>query len=665
MEVGYLRTSNAGVVASIAGDSHELSQGSSVAWGEVIHNNSPTVLEIQLPALEPNQAANLLVLQPGAMVRLEQLGQGSNDAVNRTRVVALSDGVELFEISDEINTAVLVQEDDAAALGLVGTGLLAGSGAVASLFGAVAAGALLLTSDSDANAQTSSGVDPTENGGLAGGVQGVSSSVEQTPVAPVAPVADALASGLVSLGDAFNDNASQDPTGAAKIVAAVVGSSDSVGSADDGVVGLVASTSMGLTEGAQDSPLESLAQHVSATLGSDNQQTSGIAQAIGTAGTTLANDESVLSPITSDLIAPLVGDAGGQESGAASALLDTGDAVQVLTEDESPFAPLAPVTDGVATATVALADVSNEVGDTLYANGEQDPSGLVFLAGDLLGGDATSTQSSTPDEGGGQTESDPLNSLIDGIVGQGQNAPEPNEGEQDQSSPSGLAGAFESVSESLNETPLAPASTVTDPLSSGMVTVGDAAAEQADEDPSGLTIALSELTGNSHSQSLASEETGAVRVVSSISEGLSLAADGTALEPVVSPLADAIGSTDSSSPGLAESLGSLGNSLQSDQSPLAPVTTELLAPVVGDAGGEDSGMSHVLIDAGDALESLTTEESALAPAAPATDAIAMATDAAAVVLDEIGDAIYANGEQEPSGLATFVGEVLGGDSTGT
>lgn len=661
MIIGKVNTPNAGAEVEGADGIKEISQGSTLMWGDVVRNNSATPLEIRLDALEANQSSNLLVIQPGGVARLEQLGGDVADVPNRTKVVALTEGVELFEISDDINTAVLEQEDDGgAAMGLVGAGMLGGSGLAAALLGAGAVGAYLFSDDdNDGTTATAQGLSDTRDGGLAGGLQATNTALEETPLAPVTTVTGELPAGLVMVGDALGDAGAQDPTGVANLLAETVGNSDSQGSADDGLVGLAASTSNGLSEGAAGTPLEPVIVPLASTVGSDSGTTSGVALGLGAVGTTLANDESPLAPLTAEVLAPVVGDGGGANSGLSNTVFVAGDGIEALTSEDSALAPLAPVTGGVVTGTDALATGLDEGGDAIYAAGEQDPSGLALLAGDLLGGDATGTE--PPSAQGGQPNSDESNPLAP-ITG-GSSDSSGSGDASDNSEPAGLAGGVQSLSGGIEETPLAPLGAVTDAVGSGLLTLGDGIGGVSENDPSGLSVLLSEVVGNSSTAGPGGD--GVVGLLHAVATGLDEGTAGTPLEALINPIASLLGEDGGLVTGVADGVAAVGTTLGEDESFLSPVTSDILSPIVGDNDAQQSGLANTLDQIADGLDLLTAEGSALAPLAPLTDGVGTVLETVAGGVDQGGDAIYEAGAQDPSGLVLLVGDLLGGDATGT
>ena len=668
MNVGTVTTPNAGALAvSADGVEREITFESQVAWGDVIENRSATPLEIKLPALEAGQGANLLVIQPGASARLERLGDDAVGTPNRTNVVAQTEGVELFDISDDINTAVLEQEDDgAAAMGLVGAGVLGGSGLAAAALGAAGVG-LLALSDSDNDGEGSDGSLQTasdRSGGVAGGVQGVANSLEETPLEPVASPVREISAGVVAIGDALDDASAQDPTGVANLLSETVGNSDSPSSQDNGVVGVVNSLASGLEQGSEGSPLEELVAPLTTTLGSDDGQTSGVAQGLGAVGTTLANDDSALAPLTSEILAPIVGDAGGEDSGLSNTVFDAGDGIEALTAEDSALAPLATLTDALVTGTDALASGLDEVGDAIFEVGEQDPSGVAMLVGDLLGGDATGTEPPMSDDQSEATNEGitdtPLDVILDPIAGAAGVGTE-NDANGDTSGANeagGVAGGLDAVNDGLEQTALAPLVGVTAPVADLVFTLGDGIDSVSDSDPSGLTDILSATLGDS--ETTGPKGDGVVGLLNAVGTGLDEGATGSPLEQIIDPVSELVGSQEGEPSGLASGVGAIGTTLALDESPLSLITSDLLAPIVGEAEGVESGLPTTLDEIANGLTELTSD-SALEPLAPVTEGVSEVVTTVAEGCRGIGRQVREfAGEQDGSGVSDLVADLLGG-----
>lgn len=361
-------------------------------WGDEISNTSATPMEIRIPARGAGQGDTLLVLQPGAAARLEEIGSDVAGAASRTKVVAMTEGVELYDIDDDISSAILEQGTGEMS-GLVGAGLLAGGlgGGAAAGLGAVAAGAFLLDDD-DSNGGTVN----SDNGagGLAGGVEAVGDGLEETPLAPVAGVTDAVSDGLGLVGGAIGGISDQDPTGLTDVLAGVVGDpSSGDGSDAGGLVGAVNAISTGLDSGTESTPLAPLIDPLTETLGSDSGAVDGVAQGLADVGNTLAGDDSPLAPITSDILAPIVGtsDDTSDTNGVPGTLNEVSEGLTDLTADDSALAPLNPVTSAVGDGVNTLADGVETLGDALTDASAQDPTGLIGTIGEVLGGDTASS----------------------------------------------------------------------------------------------------------------------------------------------------------------------------------------------------------------------------------------------------------------------------------
>ena len=415
MQVGKLNSPNAGAQIIRDGQLINVDQGGTFAWGDVIKNNSATPMEVALPPLANGQGNGLLVIQPGASARLEALTSDVAGGANRTKVVALGEGVELFEVANDINPAVLEKQDgeDDAVAGLFGAGLLAGGGgALAALGGAVGIGFLLDDDDQGGN-----NVSP-ENGagaanGLAGGVENLGDGVNETPLAPLTGITDPVADVLAMVGGALAG--AGEPTGLGDVLGAVIGDPNSAagGSADGGLVGLVNAVSTGLDEAFASPPLDVLSPLInplSQTLGSDGGLTDGVAQGLANVGSTLTNDSSFLEPLTSGLLGPVVGNSGGQDGGLPQTLDQVSEGLTDLTNPRSALVPLDAVTEPVGGIVETLADGVNELGNALAVPAAQDPSGLLGLVADLLGGEVQPVSSGAGFE-------NPLSALT-GLLGQ-------------------------------------------------------------------------------------------------------------------------------------------------------------------------------------------------------------------------------------------------------
>lgn len=365
-------------------------------WGDEISNTSATPMEIRIPARGAGQGDTLLVLQPGAAARLEEIGSDVAGAASRTKVVALTEGVELYDIDDDISSAILEQGTGEMS-GLVGAGLLAGGlgGGAAAGLGAVAAGAFILGNDDDNGGAGDGG---SGAGGLAGGVESVGDGLEETPLAPVAGATDAVSDGLGTVGGAIGGISDQDPTGLTDVLAGVVGDPGSGDGSDaGGVVGAVNAISTGLDSGTENTPLAPVVDPLTETLGSDSGAVDGVAEGLADVGNTLAGDDSPLAPITSDILAPIVGtsDDTSDTNGLPGTLSEVSEGLTDLTAEDAALAPLDPVTSAVGDGVDTLAGGVETLGNAVTDASAQDPTGLIGTVGEVLGGDTASSSDSS------------------------------------------------------------------------------------------------------------------------------------------------------------------------------------------------------------------------------------------------------------------------------
>ena len=215
---------------------------------------------------------------------------------------------------------------------------------------------------------------------------------------------------------------------------------------------------------------------------------------------------------------------------------------------------------------------------------------------------------------------------------------------------------------------MAPLTAATGALADGLTTVSDGIASFSEQDPSGLSTVLAETVGQPQ-EGYTNDQEGLVGVVSNLSQGLAEGAEETPLDPVVDPLAQTLGySEEDGTDGVASGLSSVGDTLAADESQLSPLTSEILAPIVGtdEESGGSTGLSGTLDETGEGLTDLTNEDSALAPLDPATSAVSdMVVSALSSGISDGGDAIIDNSEMAGPGeeLITTVGTLLGGEST--
>ncbi|HEX4856404.1 MAG TPA: hypothetical protein VFV28_06290, partial [Limnobacter sp.] len=361
--VAQVQTPNA--TPTITRNGQVIADAQTFEWGDQISNTSATPMEIRIPARGAGQGDTLLVLQPGAAARLEEIGSDVVGANSRTKVVALTEGVELYDIDDDVSSAILEQGGGEMS-GLVGAGLLAGGiGGGAVGLGAVAAGAFLL-GDDDNGGSGSGAAEGAGPGGLAGGVESVGDGLQETPLAPVAGATDAVSEGLATVGGAIGGISDMDPTGLTDVLAGLIGDPAAGGGSDvGGLVGAVNAISTGLDSGTENTPLAQLVDPLTQTLGSNEGAVDGVAQGLADVANTLAGDSSPLAPITADLLAPIVGTEGelSDMNGLPATLNEVSEGLTDLTGADSALAPLDPLTSALGEGVDTLAGGVDMLGD--------------------------------------------------------------------------------------------------------------------------------------------------------------------------------------------------------------------------------------------------------------------------------------------------------------
>jgi hypothetical protein len=141
------------------GEQVALRQGDAVLAGDVLQNKDSQSIDIELPAQKAGQSDSLLTLAPDATAQVS-VASSSEGAV--LEVISLTEGVELYAVSEGTNGALLLTDAGTGVSGLVGAGLLSAgsiggtSGLVAAIGGGVGVAALTASSGDDSNATIAS-----------------------------------------------------------------------------------------------------------------------------------------------------------------------------------------------------------------------------------------------------------------------------------------------------------------------------------------------------------------------------------------------------------------------------------------------------------------------------------------------------------------------------
>lgn len=154
-KIGIVASTTEKLVVQRQGEQLTLRQGDAILAGDVIQNKDLVPVDIELPALTEGQADSLVTLAPESAAQI-----ASNTAANGAmiEVTSLTEGVELYAISDGTDGAILLADAGTGFNGLVGAGLLSagsagGVGSLASVVGGgVGVAALAASSGDDSNA---------------------------------------------------------------------------------------------------------------------------------------------------------------------------------------------------------------------------------------------------------------------------------------------------------------------------------------------------------------------------------------------------------------------------------------------------------------------------------------------------------------------------------
>ncbi len=228
---------------------------------------------------------------------------------------------------------------------------------------------------------------------------------------------------------------------------------------------------------------------------------------------------------------------------------------------------------------------------------------------------------------------------------------------------SGLAGGVQDLGGGINQTPLAPATGVTDPVAAGLAQGGDALVGSGD--PSGLAPTVGTIVGTSNGGSGGTQDTGLVGLLNSTATGLDQSFSGgpaQPLEPVIDPASQTVGSNNGTTDGVAQGLANVGSTFSGDQGALNPLTSGVVGPVVGNSAGQDGGLPQTLNQTSQGLTDLTAQDSALAPLDPLTSGIAGGVDTLAAGVQQAGQALADQSAQDPSGTTALIADLLGGQT---
>jgi hypothetical protein len=159
--IGIVASETDKLLVQRQGEQLTLRQGDAILAGDVLQNKDATAVHIELPGQAAGQANSLVTLAPesAAQIAVKSAAEGG-----MIEITSLTEGVELFAVSEGSNGAILVADAGSGFSGLVGAGLLSAgtaggvSGIATAIGGGVGIAALAASSD-DSNIEGSAFTD--------------------------------------------------------------------------------------------------------------------------------------------------------------------------------------------------------------------------------------------------------------------------------------------------------------------------------------------------------------------------------------------------------------------------------------------------------------------------------------------------------------------------
>lgn len=157
-QIGTIASKTDKLVVQRQGEQLTLRQGDAILAGDVLQNKDSVAVDIELPGQSAGQADSLVTLAPesAAQIATKSAAEGS-----MIEVTSLTEGVELFAVSEGTDGAVLLADAGTGFSGLVGAGLLSAgsvgsaSGIATAIGGGVGVAALAASSGDDTSAEGS------------------------------------------------------------------------------------------------------------------------------------------------------------------------------------------------------------------------------------------------------------------------------------------------------------------------------------------------------------------------------------------------------------------------------------------------------------------------------------------------------------------------------
>ena len=161
-QIGTIASKTDKLLVQRQGEQLTLSQGDAILAGDVIQNKDLVAVDIELPGQAAGQADSLVTLAPESAAQITTSSGAEGGVIE---VTSLTEGVELFAVSEGTDGAVLLADAGTGFSGLVGAGLLSAgsaggvSGIATAIGGGVGVAALAASSGDDTNVQGSAFTD--------------------------------------------------------------------------------------------------------------------------------------------------------------------------------------------------------------------------------------------------------------------------------------------------------------------------------------------------------------------------------------------------------------------------------------------------------------------------------------------------------------------------
>lgn len=161
-QIGTIASKTDKLLVQRQGEQLTLRQGDAILAGDVLQNKDMVSVDIELPALADGQSNSLLTLSPESAA---QVASATTAEGSMIEVTSLTEGVELYSISEGSEGAMLLADTSGSFSGLVGAGLLSAgsvggvSGLATAIGGGVGVAALAASSGDDTSLEGSAFTD--------------------------------------------------------------------------------------------------------------------------------------------------------------------------------------------------------------------------------------------------------------------------------------------------------------------------------------------------------------------------------------------------------------------------------------------------------------------------------------------------------------------------